>query len=99
MNKIKDYLKSYFINLSRKIVNKNNRNFFNSKIKFINILDFPGQIKENNLGGLNINIFNECFLMFSSEKYYKIIEKLFKDGIVLNNFLPLNNYKITKIFF
>ena len=98
LNKIKDYLKSYFINLSRKIVNKNNRNFFNSKIKFINILDFPGQIKENNLGGLNINIFNECFLMFSSEKYYKIIEKLFKDGIVLNNFLPLNNYKITKIF-
>ena len=98
LNKIKDYLKSYFINLSRKNLNKNNKSFFNSKIKFINILDFPGQNKEKNLGGLNINFFNECFLLFSSEKYFKIIEKLFKDGIFLNNFLPLNNYKIVKIF-
>lgn len=98
LNKIKDYLKSYFINLSRKNLNKNNKNFFNSKIKFINILDFPGQNKEKNLGGMNINFFNECLLLFSSEKYFKIIEKLFKDGIYLNNFLPLNNYKIVKIF-
>ena len=94
LNKIKEKLLKFF---PKKNNNKNNKN--NNKIYYINIIDFPGEIKDKNLGGFTTNIANECLNMYASTNYHKIVEKLIKEGINLNRFLPLQCYYCIKSCF
>lgn len=94
--RLKDYLKSYFINLSRKASQPNP---FVTKIKYINFIDFPGEVEDKTLGGFTTNLANECLLMYSSTRYYQIIEKLLSEGITLKMFKPLHSYSTIKACF
>ena len=87
LSKIKEKLSIFFPKKNHK------------KILYINIIDFPGEIKDKTLGGFTTNIANECLNMFASTNYHKIVEKLLKEGINLNRFLPLQCYYCIKSCF
>jgi len=96
LNRLKGNLKSYFINLSRKASNPNP---FVSNIKYINFIDFPGEVEDKTLGGFTTNIANECLIMYSATRYYQAIEKLLQEGLVLKMFKPLHSYSTIKTCF
>ena len=96
IQKVKNYLKSYFINLSRQLYGTTN---INSKKKSIYFLDFPGEVEDMTLGGFTTNIANEFLNMYAASGYYDVVEKLLRESILLNNFLPLKSYSVVQTTF
>ena len=51
------------------------------------------------LGGFTTNIANECLNMYAASGYYEVVEKLLKESVLLNNFLPLKSYSVIQTSF
>ena len=96
ITKVKNYLKGYFINLSRQLYGNTN---LHSKKKYIHFIDFPGEVEDMTLGGFTTNIANECLNMYAASGYYEVVEKLLKESVLLNNFLPLKSYSVIQTSF
>ena len=88
LRKVKIYIQSYFDELKRNI-NEND-------IRYIHILDFPGEIKDQSLGGLSINYSNECLNLFSMSNYTTMISLLEKNNIRLKKFQAPLSYELMK---
>ena len=89
LEKINDHCSLYFNKISKDI---GTNNFKRLKNIFFN--DFPGEIEDKTLGGFSNNIANECLNMHAARGYYEIIEKLCKEKIFLNKFIPLKSYDV-----
>ena len=88
--KIKKKLRSYFSEI--------NPNIFSGgeDIKYINFLDFPGEVEDQTLGGLLTNLANECINLYAGSSYSSVVEKILKEKINLRLFRPLHSYYMLK---
>lgn len=71
---------------------------FTSKIikNSIHIIDFPGQIKDETLGGLTLNFSNECLNLYSISNYTSMLSVLESNGIKLKRFEAPLSFEILK---
>ena len=88
--KIKKKLKNYFNEIN---TNANNNP---DNIKYINFLDFPGEVEDQTLGGLLTNLANECINLYAGGSYSSVVEKILKEKINLKLFHPLHSYYMLK---
>ena len=86
--KIKKKLKNYFSEIN----DINNSN----DIKYINFLDFPGEVEDQTLGGLLTNLANECINLYAGSSYSSVVEKILREKINLRLFRPLHSYYMLK---
>ena len=86
--KIKKKLKDYFSEIND--INNNN------DIKYINFLDFPGEVEDQTLGGLLTNLANECINLYAGSSYSSVVEKILREKINLRLFRPLHSYYMLK---
>ena len=66
------------------------------KIKYINFLDFPGEVEDQTLGGLFTNAANECINLFAGSSYSSVVEQLIKEKLFLKLFKPLHSYDVVR---
>ena len=111
LNKIKQKLKAVFssTNLNKSKDNKNtnntnntnninanNTNINNKKITYIHIIDFPGEKKDQTLGGMTLNYANECLYLYSISNYTSMLSILERNNIRLKKFQAPYSYDIMK---
>ena len=86
LTKVKTKIKNFFteLNINNDFDIKNN--------KYIYLIDFPGQAKRSNLGGLTTNLANECLNMYTASNYYNIVNELFNNSVIQTKFLPLQSF-------
>lgn len=65
-------------------------------IRYINFLDFPGEVEDQTLGGLVTNLANECINLFAGNSYSFVVEKLCKEKVNLKLFKPLHSYSVVE---
>ena len=88
ITKIKKRLRNYFIEI--------NPEFNINDIKYINFLDFPGEVEDQTLGGLLTNLANECINLYAGSSYSSVVEKILREKINLRLFHPLHSYYMLK---
>ena len=88
ITKIKKRLRNYFIEI--------NPEFNINDIKYINFLDFPGEVEDQTLGGLLTNLANECVNLYAGSSYSSVVEKILREKINLRLFHPLHSYYMLK---
>lgn len=80
-----------------KVKLKLNQNFASAiKKNSIHIIDFPGQIKDETLGGLIMNFSNECLNLYSITNYTSMLSVLEENGIKLKRFEAPLSFEIIK---
>ena len=89
LNKIKQKLKSVF-GLNNLNKSQNNKN----KLTYIHIIDFPGEKKDQTLGGMTLNYANECLYLYSISNYTSMLSILEKNNIKLKKFQAPFSYDI-----
>ncbi|MCQ2817146.1 MAG: hypothetical protein MJ252_07765 [archaeon] len=67
-----------------------------SGIKYINFLDFPGEVKDSTLGGIITNLANECINLLAGNSYSLVVEKLIEEKVFLNLFKPLHSFYVVR---
>ncbi len=67
-----------------------------AKFKYINFLDFPGEVADQTLGGLITNLANECIQLIAGNSYSSVVEKLISEKLFLNLFRPLHSYYVVR---
>ena len=67
-----------------------------SEIKYINFLDFPGEVEDQTLGGIMTNLANECINLYAGNSYSSVVEKLTEEKIFLKLFKPLHSYQVVR---
>ena len=89
LNKIKQKLKSIFglNNLDKLQKDKN-------KLTYIHIIDFPGEKRDQTLGGMTLNYANECLYLYSISNYTTMLSILEKNNIKLKKFQAPFSYDI-----
>ena len=85
--KINNFISNFF---QLKCSQNNNIKKPNKKNKKLYILDMPGQVEDQTLGGLIINLANECRFISSSAHYLSFLEKLEEDHLNINTFKKLH---------
>lgn len=65
-------------------------------IKYINFLDFPGEVDDQTLGGLLTNLANECINLYAGNSYSSVVEKLIQEKLFLKLFKPLHSYQVVR---
>lgn len=65
-------------------------------IKYINFLDFPGEVDDSTLGGLFTNLANECINLYAGNSYSSVVEKLIQEKLFLKLFKPLHCYQVVR---
>ena len=88
ITKIKKKLKIYF--------NEINPGSNDSNIKYINFLDFPGEVEDQTLGGIMTNLANECINLYAGNSYSAVVEQMVREKINLRLFKPLHSYQVVK---
>ena len=102
LNKIKKKLKAVFSSYNNNKSNDNNNNkdnnvnINNKKIIYIHIIDFPGEKKDQTLGGMTLNYANECLYLYSISNYTAMLSILEKNNIRLKKFQAPYSYDIMK---
>ena len=102
LNKIKKKLKAVFSSYNNNKSNDNNNNkdnnsnINNKKILYIHIIDFPGEKKDQTLGGMTLNYANECLYLYSISNYTAMLSILEKNNIRLKKFQAPYSYDIMK---
>ena len=102
LNKIKKKLKAVFSSYNNNKSNDNNNNIDNNaninnkKILYIHIIDFPGEKKDQTLGGMTLNYANECLYLYSISNYTAMLSILEKNNIRLKKFQAPYSYDIMK---
>ena len=86
--KIKKKLRNYFSEINPNLFQGNTTD----DIKYINFLDFPGEVEDQTLGGLLTNLANECINLYAGSSYSSMVEKILKEKINLKLFRPLHSY-------
>ncbi len=77
--------------------NSNNKLLFDEKeIKYINFIDFPGEVKDQTLGGIMTNFANECLNLYAGNSYSSVVEKLIEEKVFLKLFKPLHSYQVVR---
>ena len=89
LNKIKQKLKTVF-GLNNLNKSQNNKN----KLTYIHIIDFPGEKKDQTLGGMTLNYANECLYLYSISNYTSMLSILEKNNIKLKKFQAPFSYDI-----
>ena len=89
--KIKKKLNLYFTEINSKSKSGNLNN-----INYINFLDFPGEVEDQNLGGLLTNLANECINLYAGNSYSAVVEQMLREKINLRLFRPLHSYQVVK---
>ena len=92
ITKIRKKLKAYFYEINP----RTNRSTNDSNIKYINFLDFPGEVEDQTLGGLMTNLANECINLYAGNSYSAVVEQMVKEKINLRLFKPLHSYQVVK---
>ena len=110
LNKIKNKLK-YAFNINNTSISKaktklnntntnntniNNANINSNKIIYIHILDFPGEKKDQTLGGMTLNYASECLYLYSINNYTSMLSILENNGIKLKKFQAPYSYELMK---
>ena len=90
--KIKKKLRNYFSEINPNVISGN----ISDDIKYINFLDFPGEVEDQTLGGLLTNLANECINLYAGSSYSSVVEKIIKEKINLKLFRPLHSYYMLK---
>ena len=85
-------MKAYFYEINP----RTNRSTNDSNIKYINFLDFPGEVEDQTLGGLMTNLANECINLYAGNSYSAVVEQMVKEKINLRLFKPLHSYQVVK---
>ena len=96
LKKVKIYIKNYFNNIQQKKIEDQDEDEKQNEIRYIHIIDFPGEIKDQSLGGLSINYSNECLNLFSMSNYTSMISCLEKNNIRLKKFQSPLPYELMK---
>ena len=111
LNKIKQKLKTVFNSFNNDIPNtiqskeKNNSKInnntntntnINKKITYIHIIDFPGEKRDQTLGGMTLNYANECLYLYSISNYTSMLSILEKNNIRLKKFQAPLSFDIMK---
>ena len=104
LNKIKKKLKSVFNSFNKDNSNinqskdKNNNSINNNtnKITYIHIIDFPGEKKDQTLGGMTLNYANECLYLYSISNYTSMLSILEKNNIRFKKFQAPLSFDIMK---
>ena len=86
ITKIKKKLKMYFYEIYPKVEN----------IKYINFLDFPGEVEDQTLGGLFTNLANECINLYAGNSYSAVVERMLREDINIKLFKPLHSYRVVQ---
>jgi len=101
LNKIKQKLKAVFSNtnnskdnINTNINNNTNNTNINKKITYIHIIDFPGEKRDQTLGGMTLNYANECLYLYSISNYTSMLSILEKNNIRLKKFQSPFSYDI-----
>ena len=94
--KIKKKLRIYFTDINSKNKSSSSMDLNNLNIKYINFLDFPGEVEDQTLGGLLTNLANECINLYAGNSYSAVVEKMLKEKINLRLFRPLHSYQVVK---
>jgi hypothetical protein len=97
LNKVKQKLKTIFnffpvYNKDHNVKTTENK----SKILYIHIIDFPGEKKDQTLGGMTLNYANECLYLYSISNYTTMISSLENNNIRLKQFQAPFSYDIMK---
>ena len=66
------------------------KNTKNKTMKSLYFVDAPGEVKDQTLGGLSINIANECLNMFAASQYLSVVEKVKNENVKLKFMQPLH---------
>lgn len=97
LSKIKAKLETFFNHSSNH--NSNNNNSSNRQHNYIHIIDFPGQIKDETLGGLMLNYSYEFVNLLSYGNYTSVLSKLIDNELTLkhidvpSSYTSINNIK------
>ena len=93
--KIKIHISNFFDNkYSLNKIKKSHKN----KTKTLFLVDNPGQIDDQTLGGMLINLVNECQYVSASSTYLSVVEKLEDDQLNVNNFKKLHCTEVVDAF-
>ena len=65
-------------------------------IKYINFLDFPGEVEDQTLGGLFTNLANECINLYAGNSYSAVVERMLREDINIKLFKPLHSYRVVQ---
>ena len=86
-SKIKTHIKNFFSSKysSNKIKKPSKMNN-----KILTLIDIPGQVDDQTLGGLLINLVNESQFVLASSTYLSVVEKLEDDQLNVKNFKKLH---------
>ena len=79
-----------------KNINLNDIKLIQEDIKYINFIDFPGEVEDQTLGGLLTNAANECINLFAGSSYSSVVEHLIKEKLFLKLFKPLHSYHVVR---
>ena len=93
LNKIKEKLKSVF-NVYN--LNKSNSKDNNQKPLYIHIIDFPGEKRDQTLGGMTLNYASECLNLYSISNYTSMLSCLENNNIRLKQFQAPVSFDIMK---
>jgi len=96
ITKIKKKLKTYFGEINSKNKSSSDLGLNNLNIKYINFLDFPGEVEDQTLGGLMTNLANECINLYAGNSYSAVVEQMLREKINLRLFKPLHSYQVVK---
>ena len=93
LNKIKEKFKKVFKfhNPSKIKIDENK-----PKITYIHIIDFPGEKKDQTLGGMTLNYANECLYLYSISNYTSMLSSLENNNIRLKKYQAPFSYDIMK---
>ena len=81
-------------NIRDKSNDKNNTEIYKDEELFLYFIDSPGEIKDQTLGGLCSNLFNECVNLYSTSQFHRLTEVLLKDGISFSKATKMDCYDI-----
>ena len=91
LTKIKKKLNLYFTE-----INSKNKDPNLNGINYIHFLDFPGEVEDQNLGGLLTNLANECINLYAGNSYSAVVEQMLREKINIRLFRPLHSYQVIK---
>ena len=93
LNKIKEKFKKAF---NFFYPNKSSEDNNKPKINYIHIIDFPGEKKDQTLGGMALNYANECLYLYSISNYTTMLTALENNNIRLKKFQAPFSYDVMK---
>lgn len=105
-NKVRNYLRDYFekmnggnaygTNFGNFGNNTLNHSFSGLKTKNLYIIDFPGEVDDQTLGGLSTNLANECLNVYAATNFLTVVDKLEQEKLYIKYFQPLHCYHVTE---